>query len=99
VVIAIAGEVDLSVVEEFSVALEPYSPARAVVLDMDKVTFLDSSALHVLLQAKQRVAESGGKVVLVASDDSVVASLFALTGMDDSLPRYATLEEAKTALE
>lgn len=98
VVITVSGELDLSVINTFSKSLEASFGEEGVVLDFDGVTFMDTSALHVVLRGKQRLDDSGVPAVLVANDDSVVATLFDLTGLEERLPRYRTVEEAQAAL-
>jgi len=52
VVIAVEGEVDLSAagVFEESLAIAEATDAATIVVDLDRVTFMDSSGVHVLLQ-------------------------------------------------
>lgn len=98
-VISVSGELDLSDMEAFSSALEDALVGDAVLLEMESVAFMDSSALQVVLRAKQKLDAADVPAVLVASEESVVAKLFEMTGLTSSLPRAATIEEAKKLLE
>ncbi|MEA2346764.1 MAG: anti-sigma factor antagonist [Thermoleophilaceae bacterium] len=98
-VVALSGEFDLSVAQAFSEALNAALEGPAVVLVMDEVVFMDSSALHIVLGAKEGLDGDGVPVVLAAADGSVAASLFDVTGLTGFLPRYGTVEEALHVLE
>jgi len=52
VVIAVEGEVDLSAAALFeeSLAIAGATDAATIVVDLDRVSFMDSSGVHVLLQ-------------------------------------------------
>ncbi len=52
VVVAVDGEVDLCSADQFarSLATAADSDVRAILLDLDRVSFMDSAGLHVLLQ-------------------------------------------------
>jgi len=52
VVIAVEGEVDLNAAALFeeSLAIADASDAATIVVDLDRVSFMDSSGVHVLLQ-------------------------------------------------
>jgi anti-sigma B factor antagonist len=52
VIIAVEGEVDLSAAALFeeSLALADATDAATIVVDLDRVSFMDSSGVHVLLQ-------------------------------------------------
>lgn len=97
-VIRVSGELDLSVVDEFSRLLDRDAVGGSVVIDMDAVGFMDSSALQAVLRNKQRLAESGVEVALVAADNSAVAKLLEVAGLEERLPRYPDIDRAKAAL-
>lgn len=52
VIVVVEGEVDLSAAPTFEESLieASASPASTIVLDLDRVTFMDSAGVHVLLQ-------------------------------------------------
>ena len=64
-VIYVRGELDIATCEELRDAIEPHlGPAQAVVLDLAGVTFMDSSSLPVLVQARGRLTPDGGSLIL-----------------------------------
>jgi anti-sigma B factor antagonist len=97
--VSVSGELDLSVVEQFSRKLEAELSGAPLLLDLAGVTFMDSSALQVVLRVKESLEAAGQPLLMIAPEDSVVASLFELTGLEDSVRRYSTLEEARAALD
>jgi anti-sigma B factor antagonist len=66
---------------------------RLLVLDVSRLTFIDSSALTVLVQASKKLAQDGGGLALV-DPAPTVARLLRLTEIDQVLPVYASVEEA-----
>jgi anti-sigma B factor antagonist len=67
--------------------------SRALVVDMSRTHFCDSSGLHVLVRAHQRMQAAGGQVSLVMSGAGVLR-IFAVTGIDGVIPTFVRLEEA-----
>ena len=65
VVLAPGDELDIAVVPELRSRLAgAYRPGAQVVLDLHDVTFIDSSALSIVLAADRRLAASGGQLKL-----------------------------------
>ncbi|HET9967829.1 MAG TPA: STAS domain-containing protein [Streptosporangiaceae bacterium] len=63
------------------------------VVDMSLTRFCDSSGLHALVAAHRRAQAEGGEVLLVVPDTAVLRVL-AITGMDQAIPNFASLDEA-----
>jgi anti-sigma B factor antagonist len=61
-VVIATGEIDLAVREELREVLAPL--AGVVTIDLSDVTFVDSSAIGVLVSAHKRLAEQGGSLRL-----------------------------------
>jgi len=61
-VLVVTGELDLATAPKLRTALAEAS--GSVRLDLGAVTFLDSSAISVLVDAKQRLDKAGGALVL-----------------------------------
>lgn len=65
VVAHVTGEIDLATCERLRDAIEPHlGPGQRVVLELSGVTFMDSSCLGVLEQARTRLTEDGGSLIL-----------------------------------
>ena len=68
----------------------------AVIADLSGITFLDSSALGVLVQAYRTATERDTRLLVVASEP--VRKLLRLTGLDTVLETYDELSAAEAAL-
>lgn len=67
-----------------------------VVLDMAKVTFIDSTGLGVLVGALRTLRSLGGDMRL-ASPPARVQRVFSITGVDQVLAVYDSVEDATAA--
>jgi len=84
--LALRGELDLSTVGKVQEELrrvEAASPA-VLVLDLSKLTFLDSTGLRCLVTADERARDSGRRVVIVRGPDPV-QRVFAITRLEERL--------------
>jgi anti-sigma B factor antagonist len=68
----------------------------AVIADLSRITFLDSSGLGVLVQAHRTATERDTRLLVVASVP--VRKLLRLTGLDSVLETYDELSAAEAAL-
>jgi anti-sigma B factor antagonist len=66
---------------------------RTLVIDMGQLKFMDSSALHVILQATRTMDRQGG-VLALARPTETVARMLHLTAADQLIPVYPTVGEA-----
>lgn len=66
---------------------------RAVVVDLSKVTFMDSTGLGVLLNAVRALASRRGKLVLVCPNERVLRP-FQVTGLVDRMSIFPSREAA-----
>ena len=64
-----------------------------VVVDLEKVDFLDSTGLGVLVGALKRVKAHDGSLSLVCTQDKIL-KIFKITGLTKVFPIHDTLEEA-----
>ena len=84
--VALRGELDLSSVNKVQDELrrvEGDKPA-IVLLDLSKLTFLDSTGLRCLVTADQRARDEGRRVVLVRGPDPV-QRVFSITRLEERL--------------
>jgi anti-sigma B factor antagonist len=64
-----------------------------LVVDMGRTRFCDTAGLHALVDAHKRALAQGGQMRLVISD-AVIQRIFAITGLDQVIPTFTTLQEA-----
>jgi anti-sigma B factor antagonist len=97
-VIAPEGELDVATAprlrEQLSEAID--AGADRLVVDLREVTFIDSVALAVLLQAHRRVEP--GHMAVVIAEDSYARLIFDVAGVSHALPLVATPDEALAAI-
>ena len=72
-VLPLEGEIDLHVSPEVADALRTMTvkKPKRVVVDLTKVTYIDSSGLAVLIEGMQKVQEYGGKFAVAGVQESV----------------------------
>jgi anti-anti-sigma factor len=84
--VTLVGELDLSTVAKVQEELrrvEAGSPPT-VVVDLSKLTFLDSTGLRCIVTADERAREEGRRVVIVRGPDPV-QRVFAITRLEERL--------------
>jgi anti-sigma B factor antagonist len=84
--IALAGELDLAGARQLEIRLdevERANPAR-LVIDLERLAFIDSTGLRLLLQAAARARERGCELLLRRGEPSV-QRVFEVTGALDVL--------------
>ncbi len=64
-VIHVRGEIDMATAGRLRDVIEPHmGPKQTIILDLSEVEFMDSSCLKVLVQARGRLSENGGSLIL-----------------------------------
>lgn len=97
-VVSTGGELDVDSAVGLDDALDFAARcARDVVIDMSRVTFVDSSALGVLLSARSRARESGGSLALVRPPE-LARRLLASTLLQTAFAVHETLGESIDAV-
>jgi anti-sigma B factor antagonist len=99
-VLTISGEHDLSTAPELRRSLERLiSGGDPIVIDLSPATFVDSSVLGVILDARRRAEEAGlGFAVAHESNgNDAVARVLEITGLRSDLPVHLVREEAVSA--
>lgn len=93
-VITVSGEVDLSTVSLLRERLfELADSGEPFIVDLEQVTFIDSTGLGALVGAYRRVAAHGGSLHVVCAQRQA-RKLLSLTGVDQRVRLSASLEEA-----
>ncbi len=94
-VLEVQGEVDIDTApaldDWLTAALD--GGATAIVVDLRRVGFLDSTGLTVLVRAHKRLAATSGALDVVVSDEAILRVL-SITGLDTVLRVHRSLTEA-----
>lgn len=98
-VFVLEGEIDLHYAPALRSLLQSKVKARcpALVLDLTRVTFIDSSGLAAIIEYFRDAAEHGGVLCLVGMNQSLLTT-FEIVKLDKVIPILATTAEAKQAL-
>ena len=96
--IVAGGELDLGATSEMSAifAMSAAGPQDAVVLDLVRVDFIDSSALGTILRAAQSL-EASGKRLHVVAPEGPVRRLLEITGSASRFTLHTTRDDAFAA--
>lgn len=99
-VLAVRGEIDLFTAPELKQVLaESIEAGRVrIVVDLTETTFLDSTALGVLIGAVKRLRSRDGALA-IANIDENIAKTFEITGLDQIFTIVPTREEAVDAVD
>ena len=86
-VLCLKGELDLNECPQLEAALleAEQSHTKQIVVDLDELTFVDSSGLAVLVHAARRSATNGDQLRITPGRDHV-ARVLRMTGLDTVLP-------------
>ena len=94
VIVEVAGDIDISTVSGLREALfKLVGTDRTLIVDLNRVTFIDSAGLGVLVSAYRRATERGGSLHAVCSRPHIRRLLW-LTGVDRRIPLAATIDGA-----
>src|SRR5215208_4768290 len=90
----LSGEIDLSnaaAVTEQLVEAMPNS-ATALVLEMSRTTYLDSSGVRLIFELAQRLSNRRQKLKLVVPDDANIRRVLVLTEVERVVPMSSSVE-------
>ena len=99
VVASCEGEIDSSNAADLRLALSERLPstATALVLDLTKVGYLDSSGIQLLFDLGRRLAARRQSIRLVVPADSPMRRVLELCAVESVAPMHAELAEALAA--
>ena len=95
-VVRLDGELDVCGANEFRASVDDaldVTGAKHILLNMQGVSFIDSSGLGVILGRYKRIAQNGGKLLVVHIEPQV-KRIFELSGLMKILTIYQTEEQA-----
>ncbi len=83
------GELDIMTAGELRAALTEAADhgASEVVLDMRRLTFIDSTGIRLLVQTESAARFNGGRFAIIEGGDPV-ARMLAMTGLSDQFRRH-----------
>ena len=97
----VEGQLDLSTAPAFRAKLDAELDGgrnlKNLVLNLSRMTFIDSSGLGVILGRYKRISERGGRMVAAGMPNNIMR-LFELSGMQKIIPVYRTEAEALKSL-
>jgi anti-sigma B factor antagonist len=98
-IVSVGGELDFArcvkLAPEVNAVL--HSPARAVVIDLESVSLVDSSGIALLLNTFRRLDHAGRRFAIVCPMGAQRRA-FELTALDRQLPMYESLDDALVAV-
>jgi anti-sigma B factor antagonist len=94
VIAAVTGDIDISTVSVMrETLLELAGTGGTLIVDLNRVTFIDSAGLGALVGAYRRATARGGSLHAVCSRPQIRRLLW-LTGVDRRIPLAATVDGA-----
>jgi anti-sigma B factor antagonist len=94
VVVAVTGEIDITTVAGFRERLfELADDGQPLIVDLDRITFIDSAGLGALVGAARRAEAHGGSLHAVCGQPQPRRLLW-MTGVDRRIPLEASVEGA-----
>ena len=96
-VVIISGDLDAATAPRLHAELTQLAAdgVDRVVLDLRRMTFVDSFGLGVIVSAKRRLSQDGNALCLVAdADQRTLRRVLDITGLDRVLPVHASVTEA-----
>jgi anti-sigma B factor antagonist len=99
-VVEVTGQIDLYAAPEFKERISRVidQGASRVIVDLARVTFMDSTGLGVLVGALKRIRAASADLLLVVTDYDI-ERLFELTGLDGTFRIYRSRDDALEHLE
>jgi anti-sigma B factor antagonist len=96
-VLSLEGEIDLHVSPRVAISLRQMiaKKPKQLVVDLSRVTYLDSSGLALLIEAMQNVEQYGGKFAIVGVQETV-RSIFDIARLDQVFRIFPDVDAALT---
>jgi stage II sporulation protein AA (anti-sigma F factor antagonist) len=94
-VLTLAGEIDLDTGHALRQALEASygAPRPRIVVDLSRVTFMDSTGINIFIAAHRALTEASGWIRLAAPGEAVMRTL-QIVGVDTVIDCRETLRQA-----
>ena len=97
-VLPLEGEIDLHVSPAMTASLQAMvrKKPKTLVVDLSRVSYIDSSGLAALIEAMQNVEEYGGKFALAGLQETV-RTIFEIARLDQVFQIYPNADRALAA--
>ncbi len=97
-VIVLEGEIDIYSAPQFKEVLLNgiEDGAQRVIVDLAAVSFIDSTALGVLVSGAKRIRPRNGNLDIVCTDENIIR-IFEITGLNRIFGIYGTRDDALKA--
>lgn len=95
-VVSVVGELDVATAPDLRVRLDDVidrALRNAVLVDLLGVTFIDSTALGVLISGLKRSEAAGGELRIVVAEPRIL-KIFEITGLTDVFSIFPSIDEA-----
>lgn len=93
-VLTLAGEIDRDTGQTLRQALDASAtPHQRIVVDLSRVTFMDSTGINIFIAAHRSLTEAGGWIRLAAPTQAVLR-LLQIVGVDTFIDCRETLRQA-----
>jgi anti-sigma B factor antagonist len=90
-VVSLEGDIDLLTAQALRSALQPWVRAGGpVILDLSAVSFMDSTGLHVLIEAAKALGERG--CIIIHGAHGATATLLRMTKVDLAMENVHFIE-------
>jgi anti-anti-sigma factor len=99
--ISVRGELDLSTAPDLERPLEQVldSGEGAILIDLSECAFIDSTGIALIVRAWQRLGSgNNGRGLGICSQNEQVLRVLEITGLELSIPVYASRDEAVAAI-
>jgi anti-anti-sigma factor len=100
VIAEITGEIDMSNATDLGTAVVAplTNESTGLVLDLSRVTYIDSAGIHVIYELRERLAGRALERRLVEPADAPTVSALRLTGVPEVVPVAAAAVEAEDSI-
>lgn len=96
-IIQVSGEINITTSPDLKKVFEKNS-AKKMVVDLEKVTYIDSSGLATLVEVLKKIRGQGGSLGLAGLSDKV-RSLFEITKLDKLFSVFKNQQDAVTQVK
>lgn len=98
-IVNLSGEIDVYTAPKFKESLINLIEEgfHDIVVNLQEVTFMDSTGLGALVGGLKRIKPLGGSLVLICNQDKIL-KIFEITGLNKVFPIYQDADQAIKAL-